>query len=223
MKRSPLRRYCIEQTRIDPAKVNVNGGAIALGHPRCTGAKLTATLLHELCRGDAMGSLRCGCGGMEPQAFSSASSVHRPDYPPRMTVRVSVDRAIALKLESPIVFIRVQIGIGPSDCTHDSDRFAAGRPLYTVFSSSTFRSRPCLSQCSCALSRAEVQQSPSQRSQSRRFESLAQWLCSHTAARNRLKRDWFAIFDIIERIIHLFRRLNYFRAKTNIEENSRQA
>jgi acetyl-CoA acyltransferase len=34
---------------IDPARVNVNGGAIALGHPLgCTGAKLTATLLAEM-------------------------------------------------------------------------------------------------------------------------------------------------------------------------------
>jgi acetyl-CoA acyltransferase len=36
---------------LDPAKVNVNGGAIALGHPLgCTGAKLTATILRELQR-----------------------------------------------------------------------------------------------------------------------------------------------------------------------------
>lgn len=43
--------YCMEQIGIDPEKVNVNGGAIALGHPLgCTGAKLTATLLHELKR-----------------------------------------------------------------------------------------------------------------------------------------------------------------------------
>lgn len=36
---------------LDPTKVNVNGGAIALGHPLgCTGAKLTATLLGELKR-----------------------------------------------------------------------------------------------------------------------------------------------------------------------------
>jgi len=36
---------------IDPEKVNVNGGAIALGHPLgCTGAKLTATLLREMPR-----------------------------------------------------------------------------------------------------------------------------------------------------------------------------
>jgi acetyl-CoA acyltransferase len=35
----------------DPEKVNVNGGAVALGHPLgCTGAKLTATLLSEMRR-----------------------------------------------------------------------------------------------------------------------------------------------------------------------------
>ncbi|HTZ58141.1 MAG TPA: acetyl-CoA C-acyltransferase [Acidobacteriaceae bacterium] len=39
----------IQQLGLDPAKVNVNGGAIALGHPLgCTGAKLTATLLHTM-------------------------------------------------------------------------------------------------------------------------------------------------------------------------------
>lgn len=38
----------IEQLEIDETKVNVNGGAIALGHPLgCTGTKLTVTLLHE--------------------------------------------------------------------------------------------------------------------------------------------------------------------------------
>jgi acetyl-CoA acyltransferase len=36
---------------LDPDRVNVNGGAIALGHPLgCTGAKLTATLLGEMKR-----------------------------------------------------------------------------------------------------------------------------------------------------------------------------
>lgn len=41
----------IKTLGLDPAKVNVNGGAIALGHPLgCTGAKLTATLLAELKR-----------------------------------------------------------------------------------------------------------------------------------------------------------------------------
>lgn len=41
----------IQELGLDPAKVNPNGGAIALGHPLgCTGAKLTATLLRELKR-----------------------------------------------------------------------------------------------------------------------------------------------------------------------------
>ncbi|MGB3541708.1 thiolase family protein [Rubrivirga sp.] len=39
----------VRELGLDPDKVNVNGGAIALGHPLgCTGAKLTATLLHEM-------------------------------------------------------------------------------------------------------------------------------------------------------------------------------
>ncbi|MGI8770742.1 MAG: acetyl-CoA C-acyltransferase [Acidobacteriaceae bacterium] len=41
----------IQQLGLDPERVNVHGGAIALGHPLgCTGAKLTATLLHEMKR-----------------------------------------------------------------------------------------------------------------------------------------------------------------------------
>jgi acetyl-CoA acyltransferase len=52
---------------IDPARLNVNGGAIALGHPLgCTGAKLTATLLHEMPRRNARYGLVTMCvgGGM---------------------------------------------------------------------------------------------------------------------------------------------------------------
>lgn len=42
---------CINALGIDQEIVNVNGGAIALGHPLgCTGAKLTTTLLHEMAR-----------------------------------------------------------------------------------------------------------------------------------------------------------------------------
>jgi len=45
--------YCIRELGLDMDKVNVNGGAIALGHPLgCTGAKLLATGLHELKRRD---------------------------------------------------------------------------------------------------------------------------------------------------------------------------
>ena len=43
--------YCTKELGLPEAKVNVNGGAIALGHPLgCTGAKLTATALYELRR-----------------------------------------------------------------------------------------------------------------------------------------------------------------------------
>ena len=52
---------------MNPAKVNVNGGAVALGHPLgCTGAKLTATVLNELKRtGGRYGMVTmCVGGGM---------------------------------------------------------------------------------------------------------------------------------------------------------------
>lgn len=40
---------CIRDLGLDPTKVNINGGAIALGHPLgCTGARLIVTLLHNL-------------------------------------------------------------------------------------------------------------------------------------------------------------------------------
>jgi acetyl-CoA acyltransferase len=44
--------YCCDMVlKLDPAKVNVNGGAIALGHPLgCTGAKLTTSLIYEMKR-----------------------------------------------------------------------------------------------------------------------------------------------------------------------------
>jgi acetyl-CoA acyltransferase len=52
---------------LDPDLVNVNGGAIALGHPLgCTGAKLTATLLQEMQRRKARYGMVTMCvgGGM---------------------------------------------------------------------------------------------------------------------------------------------------------------
>ena len=52
---------------LDPARVNVNGGAIALGHPLgCTGAKLTATLLAEMRRRNVRYGMVTMCvgGGM---------------------------------------------------------------------------------------------------------------------------------------------------------------
>jgi acetyl-CoA acyltransferase len=57
----------IRETGLDPSRVNVNGGAIALGHPLgCTGSKLTATLLYEMQRrGSRYGMVTmCVGGGM---------------------------------------------------------------------------------------------------------------------------------------------------------------
>jgi acetyl-CoA acyltransferase len=57
----------IHQLRLPRERVNVNGGAIALGHPLgCTGAKLTATLLHEMQRRQARFGMVTMCigGGM---------------------------------------------------------------------------------------------------------------------------------------------------------------
>ena len=58
---------CLRELPIDPDRLNVNGGAIALGHPLgCTGAKLTATILYEMRRRKARYGLVSMCvgGGM---------------------------------------------------------------------------------------------------------------------------------------------------------------
>jgi acetyl-CoA acyltransferase len=57
----------IQECGLDPARVNPNGGAIALGHPLgCTGAKLTATMIREMKRRNARYGLVTMCvgGGM---------------------------------------------------------------------------------------------------------------------------------------------------------------
>jgi acetyl-CoA C-acetyltransferase len=54
----------LRETGADPAKVNVNGGAIALGHPLgATGARLMTTLLHELERTGGRWGLQTMCEG----------------------------------------------------------------------------------------------------------------------------------------------------------------
>ncbi|MBV8452783.1 MAG: acetyl-CoA C-acyltransferase [Deltaproteobacteria bacterium] len=57
----------IKLAGLDPEKINVNGGAVALGHPLgCTGAKLTATIIHEMKRRNSRYGLVTMCvgGGM---------------------------------------------------------------------------------------------------------------------------------------------------------------
>jgi acetyl-CoA C-acetyltransferase len=58
---------CDRELRFDHARLNVNGGAIALGHPiGCTGARITTTLLHEMRRRGARrgAATLCVSGGM---------------------------------------------------------------------------------------------------------------------------------------------------------------
>ncbi len=56
---------CARELRIDPARLNVNGGAIALGHPLgCSGARLLTTLLYELRRRAVRFGLASMCIGV---------------------------------------------------------------------------------------------------------------------------------------------------------------
>lgn len=80
--------YCIKKLGLDQSKVNVNGGAIALGHPLgMTGARCTATLLHEMkrrgraarfgivsmCIGSGMGAAAVFEAGSETDQFTNVS------------------------------------------------------------------------------------------------------------------------------------------------------
>jgi 3-oxoadipyl-CoA thiolase len=56
---------CIYDLDIDPSKVNVNGGAIALGHPLgCSGVRLSTTLVHEMKRRGSKYGLATMCVGV---------------------------------------------------------------------------------------------------------------------------------------------------------------
>ncbi len=56
---------CVREIGLDPARVNVNGGAIAIGHPLgASGARLVTTLVHELARRGARYGLATMCIGV---------------------------------------------------------------------------------------------------------------------------------------------------------------
>ena len=56
---------CIHELGLDPAIVNVNGGAIALGHPLgCSGVRISATLLHEMAKRNVKYGLATMCIGV---------------------------------------------------------------------------------------------------------------------------------------------------------------
>ncbi len=67
---------CDRELHFDPARLNVNGGAIALGHPiGCSGARIVTTLLHEMRRRDAPRGLAtlCVSGGLGMAVSFSAA------------------------------------------------------------------------------------------------------------------------------------------------------
>ena len=56
---------CVDELKLDPEKVNVNGGAIAIGHPLgCSGARIVTTLLHEMRRRQAVRVAASMCIGV---------------------------------------------------------------------------------------------------------------------------------------------------------------
>jgi 3-oxoadipyl-CoA thiolase len=56
---------CVRELGLDPARVNVNGGAIALGHPLgASGARITVTLVHEMVRRNARRGIASLCVGV---------------------------------------------------------------------------------------------------------------------------------------------------------------
>ena len=56
---------CINELELDPTKVNVNGGSIAIGHPLgCSGSRISATLLHEMKRSNLKYGLATMCVGV---------------------------------------------------------------------------------------------------------------------------------------------------------------
>jgi acetyl-CoA C-acetyltransferase len=56
---------CMQELKLNPALVNINGGAIALGHPLgASGARISTTLLHELKRSNGKYGLATMCIGV---------------------------------------------------------------------------------------------------------------------------------------------------------------
>ena len=83
----------------DMSKVNVNGGAIALGHPLgCSGAKLMATLLNELERTGGRYGLQTMCegGGMANATIIERLGISGPFRTPECAVTIVVKLALAV-------------------------------------------------------------------------------------------------------------------------------
>ena len=56
---------CMRELGLDPSRVNVNGGSIAIGHPLgCSGVRISTTLLHEMGRREVRYGLATMCVGV---------------------------------------------------------------------------------------------------------------------------------------------------------------
>jgi 3-oxoadipyl-CoA thiolase len=56
---------CMQELGLDPARINVNGGSIAIGHPLgCSGVRISTTLVHEMQRRDVRYALATMCVGV---------------------------------------------------------------------------------------------------------------------------------------------------------------
>jgi len=67
---------CIDELKLDPSRVNVNGGAIAIGHPTgCSGARILTTLVHEMGRRGSARGIATMCIGV---GQGIAVAVERP-------------------------------------------------------------------------------------------------------------------------------------------------
>jgi 3-oxoadipyl-CoA thiolase len=68
---------CVRELGIDPKKLNVNGGAIALGHPLgCSGARIMTTLIHEMKKRGSRYGLATMCIGVGQGIATVVESIH---------------------------------------------------------------------------------------------------------------------------------------------------
>ncbi len=101
----------MRELRLDPAKVNVNGGAVAIGHPiGASGARILVTLLYEMRAATCIAALpRCAWAAATPwRSRSSADArvmfpnVGRNRGPEQIGPRLIALRLIALCLNCPM-------------------------------------------------------------------------------------------------------------------------
>ena len=68
---------CVRELGIDPKKLNVNGGAVALGHPLgCSGARIMTTLLHEMKKRGSRYGLATMCIGVGQGIATIVETIH---------------------------------------------------------------------------------------------------------------------------------------------------